>query len=331
MSGFKRSINSVQIPQAQRAKLMKNGYTTVADILAVSSAELSKDLGLSLEDAASIIAAANPSTQSKLLSSDDTMLLSASQRTHVAIGGSQTAAALLRVPASATALSLGVKAIDELLDGGALKGCVTEICGVPGSGRAAAVMSVFASAIRAGHEVLVVEQFERTTYDKEAALYKGDITTRTSVLYFDTSSILCYHVQTSAITPQIRSKVLNQIKQQITKTCATGQTSIVATTSMATKLVDDEGQPANFSTGTKALLVPSLGDAFSLSSKTYRIVLARQPYDGQRYDPLFHPYHSPSFQVSTPTGSALNCDSADGYTARQVRASGRFARPSPRE
>ncbi|KAG8745361.1 hypothetical protein FRC10_008220 [Ceratobasidium sp. 414] len=150
MSGFKRSINTLQIPQAQRAKLIKNGYTTVADIQAVSAIELSKDLGFSLGDATSIIVASNPLTQSQVVAS--IIRPSASQRAHIAIGGSQTAAALLRVPASATALSLGVKAIDELLDGGALKGCVTEICGVPGSGRSAAATSVFASAVKAGHE-----------------------------------------------------------------------------------------------------------------------------------------------------------------------------------
>ncbi|KAG8719325.1 hypothetical protein FRC09_011327, partial [Ceratobasidium sp. 395] len=157
MSGYKRSVNTIQIPQSQRAKLMKNGYTTVADILAVSATELARDLGLPLEDATVIIAAANPAIESQALPSESTALSFASQRTHIAVGGSQTAAALLRVPASATALSLGVKAIDELLDGGALKGCMTEICGVPGSGRGAAAMSVFASAVRAGHEVLVID------------------------------------------------------------------------------------------------------------------------------------------------------------------------------
>ncbi|KAG9079577.1 hypothetical protein FS749_008406 [Ceratobasidium sp. UAMH 11750] len=156
MSGFKRSINTLQIPQAQRTKLIKNGYTTVADIQAVSATELSRDLGFSLEDATSIIVASNPPVQSQAVPSGNLIPPSASQRTHIAIGGSQTAAALLRVPASATALSLGAKAIDELLDGGALKGCVTEICGVPGSGRSAAAMSVFASAVKAGHEVLVI-------------------------------------------------------------------------------------------------------------------------------------------------------------------------------
>ncbi|KAG9092474.1 DNA repair protein rad51c, partial [Ceratobasidium sp. 370] len=156
MSGFKRSINTLQIPQAQRAKLMKNGYTTVADVQAVSAVELSRDLGFSLEDATSIIAASNPLAQSQIAPNGNPVPPLTSQRTHITIGGSQTAAALLRVPASATALSLGAKAIDELLDGGALKGCVTEICGAPGSGRSAAAMSVFASAVKAGHEALVI-------------------------------------------------------------------------------------------------------------------------------------------------------------------------------
>ncbi|CAE7173550.1 unnamed protein product [Rhizoctonia solani] len=94
---------------------------------------------------------------------------------------------------------------------------------------------------------------------------------------------LSYHIQTSAITPQAKGKLLTQIKQHLTKTCGTGQAAMVTTTSMAVKLIDDQGQPANFSTGTKALLVPALGDGFSLVSKTYRLVLGRHPHDGQRF------------------------------------------------
>jgi RAD51-like protein 2 len=155
MSQFKRSINTLPISQAHKTKMMKNGYTTVADIQAASATELSRDLGLSLEDATLIIAASHPQPQSQM-PPPQSALPSASQRAHITIGGSQTAAALLRIPASATALSLGVKGIDELLDGGALKGCLLEISGVPGSGRSAAAMGVFASATKAGHEVLVV-------------------------------------------------------------------------------------------------------------------------------------------------------------------------------
>ncbi|QRV75914.1 DNA repair helicase RHP51 [Ceratobasidium sp. AG-Ba] len=155
MSGPKKSINTLHISQDQRTKLIRNGYTTVADIHAISASELSKDLGLSLEEAMFIIQASKPPTRSQIVPPENNWPLE-SQRTHITIGGSQTAAALLRVPASATALSLGARAIDNLLGGGALKGCVTEICGVPGSGRTAAVLSAFASATRAGYESLVI-------------------------------------------------------------------------------------------------------------------------------------------------------------------------------
>ncbi|KAG8751870.1 hypothetical protein FRC12_012228, partial [Ceratobasidium sp. 428] len=74
MSGYKRSVNTIQLPQLQRAKLMKNGYTTVADILAVSATELASDLGLPLADATVIIAAANPATESQALPSESTAL-----------------------------------------------------------------------------------------------------------------------------------------------------------------------------------------------------------------------------------------------------------------
>jgi hypothetical protein len=99
-------------------------------------------------------------------------------------------------------------------------------------------------------------------------------------------SHLSYHIQTSAATPQIRSKLLAQIKQHLIKTCASGQVAVspqtaetplnfglilaqvVATTAMAVKIMDDDGQPANFSTGTKALLMPALGSTLSSPTLT---------------------------------------------------------------
>ncbi|KAF8761086.1 hypothetical protein RHS01_00474 [Rhizoctonia solani] len=53
-----RPIASLQINSAHRSKLMKNGYSTAADIQAVSVEELARDLGISLEDANAISAVA---------------------------------------------------------------------------------------------------------------------------------------------------------------------------------------------------------------------------------------------------------------------------------
>ncbi|KAG8681837.1 hypothetical protein FRC08_015367 [Ceratobasidium sp. 394] len=196
-------------------------------------------------------------------------------------------------------------------------------------------MSVFASAVKAGHEVLVIDSrgdlsierlktaIDTSTLDAERPITKKLHYTRATSLPELLSCIstlpqycgdhpsvklvilshLSYHIQTSAIIPQTRAKILTQIKQSLIKMCASGQMAVVATTSMATKLVDDEGQPANFSTGTKALLMPSLGDTFSPGSKTYRIVLARQPYDGQRFARLLaspgraHENRTADFQI----------------------------------
>ncbi|CAE6470255.1 unnamed protein product [Rhizoctonia solani] len=310
----KRSIASLHIDPAHRSKLMKNGYSTVADIQAISAEDLSRDLGLSLQEANTIIAATQPRPQLPVYSALGPMDFSANQRTQIAITGSQTAAELLKVPASTTALSLGAKAIDELLDGGALKGSLLEISGVPGSGKSAATRSVILNAIKAGYEVYIIdsrgdlpmESLRDTAsltqdFAKQpgAELHHTQVTSLPELLScISILSQYCadhpgvklvvlsqfsYHIQTSAVSPQIRGKLLTHIKQQLTKTCGTGQVAVVATTSMSVKLIDDEGQPANFSTGTKALLMPALGDGFSLASKTYRLVLARHPYDGRRF------------------------------------------------
>ncbi|KAG8691642.1 hypothetical protein FRC11_014019 [Ceratobasidium sp. 423] len=232
----KRSIASLQIDPAHRSRLVKNGYSTVADIQAISAEELSRDLGLSLEEANTIIAAAKPQSQIPVYGALGSMAPPASQRTQIVITGSQTAAELLKVPASATALSLGAKAIDELLDGGALKGSLLEISGVPGSGRSAVMRSVITNAIKAGHEVYVIAK------QPGAGLHHTRVTSLPELLSCvstlpqycaDHPGVklvvlpqLSYHIQTSAVSPQIRGKLLTHIKQQLTKTCGTGQVAV---------------------------------------------------------------------------------------------------------
>lgn len=148
---------------------MRNGYTTIADIQAVSAEELSRDLGVSLDDANTIIAATQPQSQLPVQNLLGSFAPSATQRAHIAISGSQTAAELLKVPTSATALSIGAKAIDDLLGGGAVKGSVLEISGVPGSGRSATARSLFASAVKAGHETLVIGEL----YTNSTIVYRS--------------------------------------------------------------------------------------------------------------------------------------------------------------
>ncbi|GAB1524009.1 hypothetical protein RhiTH_007161 [Rhizoctonia solani] len=154
-----RPIASLQINSAHRSKLMKNGYSTAADIQAVSVEELARDLGISLEDANAISAVAQTQPQISSHINTDSVELPETQRTQLVIAGSQTAAELLKVPASATALSTGNKTIDEILDGGVIKGSLLEISGVPGSGRSAVTRSILTSAVREGHEILVIGGF----------------------------------------------------------------------------------------------------------------------------------------------------------------------------
>ncbi|CAE6480241.1 unnamed protein product [Rhizoctonia solani] len=310
-----RPIASLQINSAHRSKLMKNGYSTAADIQAVSVEELARDLGISLEDANAISAVAQTQPQISSHINTDSVELPETQRTQLVIAGSQTAAELLKVPASATALSTGNKTIDEILDGGVIKGSLLEISGVPGSGRSAVTRSILTSAIREGHEILVidsrgdlpieslkdvvssltVDREKQTTTEVHHARVKSlpellSCVSKLPQYCVDHPGIklvimsqLSYHIQASRISLQAKGKLLTHIKQHLTKTCGTGQVAVVVTTSMAVKLIDDEGQPANFSTGTRALLIPTLGDGFSLASKTYRLVLGRHPHDGRRF------------------------------------------------
>ncbi|QRW19534.1 DNA repair helicase RHP51 [Rhizoctonia solani] len=296
-----RPIASLQINSAHRSKLMKNGYSTAADIQAVSVEELARDLGISLEDANAISAVAQTQPQISSHINTDSVELPETQRTQLVIAGSQTAAELLKVPASATALSTGNKTIDEILDGGVIKGSLLEISGVPERGTKYLLLrresdsrgDLPIESLKDVVSSLTVDREKQTTTEVHHARVKSlpellSCVSKLPQYCVDHPGIklvimsqLSYHIQASRISLQAKGKLLTHIKQHLTKTCGTGQVAVVVTTSMAVKLINDEGQPANFSTGTKALLIPTLGwphellsNSCNLTSHTRRRVLS---------------------------------------------------------
>ncbi|EIM88840.1 uncharacterized protein STEHIDRAFT_145678 [Stereum hirsutum FP-91666 SS1] len=67
-----------------------------------------------------------------------------------------------------------------------------------------------------------------------------------------------------------------RIKECLNKTCASRNISVVITMQLSTKLLNRDGTPGNFDTGSRAVLVPQLGPTYLPSGRTHRVIVVPQ-------------------------------------------------------
>jgi len=73
-----------------------------------------------------------------------------------------------------------------------------------------------------------------------------------------------------------RNTALDRVKQVLTRACASMRLTVVITSQLATKLLNADGSAANYDTGSKAIMVPQLGNAYLPSGRTYRALIIPQ-------------------------------------------------------
>ncbi|KAH9994681.1 hypothetical protein BJV77DRAFT_295796 [Russula vinacea] len=80
--------------------------------------------------------------------------------------------------------------------------------------------------------------------------------------------------QTSpGLTLSRRATLLARVRQVLAKLCSSLDIAIVITTQLATKLLNPDGTPASFDSGSRAVLVPLLGDTYLPPHRTYRVLI----------------------------------------------------------
>lgn len=79
--------------------------------------------------------------------------------------------------------------------------------------------------------------------------------------------------ETSSYSRGTRGKLLVKVQQDVARLCADFKLTIITTSQLATKLVHPDGTPADFNTGSKAILVPQLGTAYLPPSRSYRAII----------------------------------------------------------
>ncbi|KAK0452313.1 P-loop containing nucleoside triphosphate hydrolase protein [Armillaria borealis] len=197
--------------------------------------------------------------------------------------------------------------LDRLLSGGVPRGSVLEISGAPGTPKEILAVNIMASFVKAGERVLFVDLQNMTSAVTLRRSLKKipsippnflelvsymPMHTLSEVMKFmyNLSSYLrvnpdvallvinsiSFPFQTSpTLTLQVRTSLLDRIKQTFSKVCATNNLTIITTSQLATKLLKADGTAGNFDTGARGIMVPQLG-AYLPTGRSYRVILSRK-------------------------------------------------------
>ncbi|BEJ16331.1 hypothetical protein CspHIS471_0509360 [Cutaneotrichosporon sp. HIS471] len=196
--------------------------------------------------------------------------------------------------------------------GAVVPGMVIEISGPPGSGKSAVALSMALSGAVEGTDALVIDTEGAMTAQRiEAAarafldslpepgstveemlgrIHVMRVATQVqmvAVLYtldgwleshpavkllvIDT---LSYHFRQPSLELSVRKRIMELIKLSVGKAATVRGCAVIATCQMATKLLTAENKRATFETGERAVLMPSLGDAWT-TERTVRVALFR--------------------------------------------------------
>ncbi|KAI0087405.1 hypothetical protein BDY19DRAFT_955622 [Irpex rosettiformis] len=284
MSG-RRPLHTLPLPPATLAALTRAGYETADDLLTSTAEELSRDARISL------------------LSSQT--VLSATQG-HKPPTFTQNVAEMTE--ASMKQYATGSAAIDRILEGGMKCGSILEISGPPGVNFGSVTVLVTREFVKEGQGVIFADMHNSITaaqllehmHTNDDTMLPRDyrnLLLHTSLFTFE-DILLFFHKLPSYLesNPKTGLLVLNsfslsfhslppnmsyanrtvlheRIRQALAQTCATTGLSVVVITQLSTKLLNVDGTPASFDTGSRAIMVPQPGIAYLPVGRLYRLMI----------------------------------------------------------
>jgi len=259
--------------------LTRAGYDTVQDLSTSSAEQLSKQLDIPLSESQALFAS--------ILTTSVTL--------------TQSAASL---SANTHRFSSHCTPIDKLLNGGLTKGHILEVSGPPGTLKEAVGVGFVRSFVERQEDVLFVDTQNMTgpqiliraldgspelPSNYKSFIYHINIHTLCDFMmfihnlpaYLDTHpnthllvlNSISFPFQTPNLNPNTRAALLDQVRQALTKACATRGLTVVTTSQLATKLLNPDGSPGNFETGSTAVMVPQLGPGYLPSGRAHRIII----------------------------------------------------------
>ncbi|KAH9003353.1 hypothetical protein EDB86DRAFT_2798963 [Lactarius hatsudake] len=192
--------------------------------------------------------------------------------------------------------------LDRLLGNGLPSGHILELSGPPGTAKESLVVKFVSNAVSSNDQVLFIgkstlftathslylpgsRNLPDTTLDLVHYLNIFTLPTLLAFLHNLPSGLqirlvvlnsIWFPFQTSpTLTQSRRATLLARVKQVLARLCSSLDISVVITSQMATKLLTPDGSPASFDTGSRAVLVPQLGNGgtYLPLNRTYRVLI----------------------------------------------------------
>ncbi|KAF9475137.1 hypothetical protein BDN70DRAFT_841370 [Pholiota conissans] len=302
----RRSLLSLGLPTDILAALTRHGYETSQDLKSINEEDLSKKLGIPLEDVRVLYARfEKPATSIPPLSM------------------TQSAANMIR---STHKVSTNCDPLDKILGGGLPSGHILELSGPPGSPKERMALGILKSFVDRGEEAIFVDCLNMSTPSIVARALSSP-TLQERVHYTSAHTLLdfllfMHHLpDLLASHPQVSLLILNTIsapfqnadldfsqknfhqeklKQTLSRVITTNSltASIVTTSQLSTRVVNADGTAGTFDTGGEAIMLPSLGPSYLPSAKTYRVILAPDGMFSGALKLLSSPTHPPGKGLS---------------------------------
>ncbi|KAI0743189.1 hypothetical protein BC629DRAFT_1708350 [Irpex lacteus] len=223
--------------------------------------------------------------------------------------------------------------MDQLLDGGFKCGSILEISGPPGAAVHAPVIHITREFVKEGQGVIFADMhnsitaaqlLERIRADDDSVLPHGyrNSLLHTSLLTFQdiliffhklpsiieanpgagllvlNSFSLAFHSLPPTVSHASRTVLHERIRQALAQACATAGLSVLITTQLSTKLLNADGTPASFDTGSRAIMVPQPGSAYLPVGRSYRLMVVPRSRDAGIIQLLASPTHA--YQPGNP-------------------------------
>lgn len=266
------------LPSSIQLVLRRAGYETLDDLSSTSAEGLSKELGIDISDAQSIITASQRPPGPPL---------------------SQSLASLI---SRSQIFACSYAAVNTALGGGLPRGRILEISGPPGSFKETLALDYTRIFVEANEEVIFVDTqnmtslatIKKTFYNSSAAADYQDLIRYThlhtlpDLMIFIHNLLSEIHAKTGLLVlnsisfpflshPDVQSSkrtaLLEKIHQVFLQASALNNLTIITTSQMSTKLLNADGSPGNFETGAKAVMVPQLGSTYLPNGRSYRLVI----------------------------------------------------------
>ncbi|KAI0934991.1 hypothetical protein AcV7_003910 [Taiwanofungus camphoratus] len=296
-----RPLSTLPLAQTILSTLARGGYETEQDLSTLTPETLSKDLNIPLSSSQAVFS---------------------SIQTRNAAPMTQSVASIV---GATRKYSSQCAPLDRLLGGGLKCGHIIELSGPPGCAKEMLATAIVQSFVESKEEVLFVDmqnmvspailnkalrksptvpsEYQKLVrYLSLQTLPDLIIFLRNLPSYLELHPKIALLVLSSLSFPfqslggpntSNRYVILEGVKQTLTKACSSRNLTVVITSQLANKLLNPDGSAATFDTGSRAVMMPQLGNAYLPSGRTYRVIIVPQTRTTGVVRLLSSPIHVP--------------------------------------